>query len=127
MGNRMSKLRRQEGFTLIEVIVAIAVLAFGLLALATMQTTAIRGNFFASRTTEAGSWAQNKLEELMAESYDDLETCPGPESKEGGYRVTWVVNEDSPVPNSKLITVTVKWAEKAQSRQTQLICVKPNL
>ncbi len=110
-----------------EVIITIAILAFGLLALATMQTSAIRGNFFASRTTEAGSWAQDKLEELMAESYDDLETCPGPESKEGGYRVTWVVNEDSPVPNSKLITVTVKWSGSGQNRETQLTCVKPKL
>ena len=41
------KLRRNEGFSLIEVLVALVILAVGLLGLALFQTTAIKGNAIA--------------------------------------------------------------------------------
>ncbi len=44
--------RDDRGFTLLEVIVAIAILTFGLLAVASMQIGAIQGNSFAGRVTE---------------------------------------------------------------------------
>ena len=62
---------REGGFTLIEVIVAISILTVGLLAVASMQTAAIQGNFFAYRTTQATTIAQDRLEYLMSLPYDD--------------------------------------------------------
>ena len=63
MGNR--------GLTLLEVLAAIAILAFGLLAIATMQATSVKGNSQAIGITEAVSLAQDKVEELMRLPYDD--------------------------------------------------------
>jgi len=63
MGNR--------GLTLLEVLAAIAILAFGLLAIATMQATSVKGNSQAIGITEAISLAQDKVEELMRLPYDD--------------------------------------------------------
>lgn len=62
---------RDEGFTILEVLVALAILAFGILAVATMQATAIKGNSQAIRVSEGITLAQDKAEELTRLSYSD--------------------------------------------------------
>ena len=54
--------RREAGFSLIEVLVALTILAVGLLGLALFQVTAIKGNAFASMTTIATQLAQEQME-----------------------------------------------------------------
>lgn len=63
----MNKTKNKEnGFTLVEVLVAISILAFGLLAVASMQLAAIQANSSAIEITEALNVAQDKMEELIA-------------------------------------------------------------
>jgi type IV pilus assembly protein PilV len=64
--------KRQEGYTLVEILIAIGILAFGLMAVATMQVTAIKTNATASGISQGITLAQAKLEELMNLSYIDL-------------------------------------------------------
>lgn len=64
-------LKRNEGLTLLEVLAAVAILSFGLLAVATMQGSSIKGNAQAIGTTEAITLAQGKLEQLMRLPYGD--------------------------------------------------------
>ena len=52
----------EAGFSLIEVLVALTILAVGLLGLALLQTTAIKGNTIASKSSIAVQVAQHKLE-----------------------------------------------------------------
>jgi type IV pilus assembly protein PilV len=54
--------RGEEGFSLIEVLVALTILAVGLLSLALLQVTAIKGNAGALKSTIATDLAQTKLE-----------------------------------------------------------------
>ena len=54
--------RGEEGFSLIEVLVTLTTLAVGLLSLALLQVTAIKGNAGASKSTIATDLAQAKLE-----------------------------------------------------------------
>ena len=61
---------KEKGFTLLEVIVAISVLTIGLLAVASMQVLAIKGNTLSFGVTEATSWASDQMEKLMALPYD---------------------------------------------------------
>ena len=60
----------EKGFTLLEVIVAISILTIGLLAVASMQVSAIRGNALAFGITEATSWAADQMEKLIVLPYD---------------------------------------------------------
>jgi prepilin-type N-terminal cleavage/methylation domain-containing protein len=54
--------RGDEGFSLVEVLVALTILAVGLLSLALLQVTAIKGNAGAWKSTIATDLAQAKLE-----------------------------------------------------------------
>ena len=131
---------REAGFTLLEVIAAIAILCFGLLAVASMQTGAIQGNYTARIQTEATTWAQDRMERLLGLPYSDTNLddtggytadpfSPAP----AGYTVTYevddgaVANPNNPVLNTKLIRVRITWQDKGVSRTNILTSVKPDL
>jgi type IV pilus modification protein PilV len=63
--------QRQEGWTLIEVLVAVVILCVGLLAVGTMQISAIRGNFMGGNTSIALTLASEKMEDLLNRNYTD--------------------------------------------------------
>lgn len=122
------KANKEGGFTLVEVIVAVSILAIGLLAVASMQTSAITGNYRAYRLTEGTTWAQDKLEELMAMDYADVSSAGSPEQKAGGdYTVHWKVIQLAGVSNAKLIRVTTLWTEKGLNKSSGVTSVKPQL
>ena len=64
--------KKQEGYTLVEILIAIAILAFGLMAVATMQVTAIKTNAIASGISQGLTLGQAKVEELMNLAYSAL-------------------------------------------------------
>lgn len=73
----MKRFREEEGYTLVEVLIALGILGFGLLAVATMQVTAIKTNSKASEMSQGLTLAQAKLEELMNLSYSVLNDTSG--------------------------------------------------
>jgi prepilin-type N-terminal cleavage/methylation domain-containing protein len=57
-------IQKQRGFSLIEVLIGLIFLAIGLLAIAALQATSIRGNFFSNNLMQATYVAQDRLEFL---------------------------------------------------------------
>ena len=87
-------LESQKGFSLIELMIAIAIFAIGLLAVATMQVSAISGNGGARKITDALIMAEDQLENLMALPYTSAELDPGLNPHQvdaGGYSMAWNV------------------------------------
>jgi type IV pilus assembly protein PilV len=119
----------ETGFTLLEVIVAISILTFGLLAVASMQLTAIRGNYNASNITEATTVAQDRLELLLLQPYNTLDEGTLPQEIRDGYTIDGTVSrlDVSNGNNGQVITVTVAWQDKGAPKQTVLTCIKPNV
>jgi Tfp pilus assembly protein PilV len=124
------KFSRPEGFTLLEVMISICILMAGLLAVGTMQVTAIYGNSQANRVTKATSMAEEKMEELLsleytlASAHADLSQGNhpvAPVTDASGYTTTWTV-EDNVLgnQNTKAITVTVTWQNKGMAKSTSL-------
>jgi type IV pilus assembly protein PilV len=122
----------EAGFTLLEVMIAITILTVGLLAVAGMQTAAIRGNDNAYRVTEGTTWAQNRLELLIALPYNDARLTTGTgkadplPSAPAGYTITYDV-AGGPIGNTKLITVVVTRADRGVTKTRRLTCIKNNL
>ena len=81
----MRSLTNTKGFTLLEVMIAMMVVAIGLLGIAGMMVTSIRGNAASARLTEATNLAQDKIEELRSTPYPNLYgNCGGPSFWSGG-------------------------------------------
>ena len=116
----------EKGYTLIEVLMAISILAVGMLAIASLQTSGIRVNATAQHITTRTTWAQDRIEKLMAlpYSHSDLAVAgnPPPVTTPDNYTISWVVAANPTVANTRRITVTVTgyggttrlWAIKAQ-------------
>jgi type IV pilus modification protein PilV len=66
---RAKYLLAEDGFSLIEIMIALTIFAIGLLALAQMQTHSIIYNSDAQRYTEATIYAQGKMDEILAKEY----------------------------------------------------------
>ncbi len=68
-----------KGFSLLEILIGLAILAIGLLAIAALQTTSVRGNFFSHHLMQATYMAQDRLEFLRNLPYQH------PALAEGNY------------------------------------------
>lgn len=123
------KLQNKKGFTLIEVLIAICILAIGLLSLATLAGTVIRGNSFSNKMTTATTLAQDKMEEIKGLGYDNAGTAAGTENYGSiagyvAYKRFTTVATDSPATGMKTVTVTVSWDADAHSVALTTILAK---
>jgi len=66
-----SMVSKKDGFSLIEVLIALTILAIGLLAIASLQVTSARGNFFSNSLMQATYVAQDRLEFLKNLPFSD--------------------------------------------------------
>lgn len=104
----------KKGFTLVEVLVGLVILAIGLLAIAGMQLSSVKGNSFSSNLTQASVLAQDRLEILRSLDWSHADLNAG-------------VHHESTIPNTIFsreyniavipgttmldITVTVRWRD----------------
>ena len=100
--------RSEEGFSLIEIMVAMTFLAIGLLAIAQLIPTGLKGITDARVRTNAVQSSQRILDDLRATDYDSLDAGTFSES-DGRYSSTWTITDDNPTPNSKRVDVVTTW------------------
>jgi type II secretion system protein I len=113
----------ETGFTLIEVLMAMAIFAIGILAVGSMQIAAMNGGASARRSTDAATIAQDQIEKIIAGDYDDL-AAPADAVVNGRYSLNWAVAEDDlngdGNNDAKNVTVTVTWPDKGGDRSFNL-------
>jgi prepilin-type N-terminal cleavage/methylation domain-containing protein len=121
----LSRLMEKRGFTLIEVMIGMIILAVAVLAIAGMQIASITGNAFSQNLTQASILAQNRMEVLRSldfetdpifqanGSYDDV--------KDGIFQGRYQVTRAG---SYATITYTVTWAEKGMDRSVTLSMIR---
>ena len=102
---------RQEkghhGFTLIEVLMAMAIFSIGILAVGAMQVSSTNSNAGARIQTEEYTWVVDQIERLTGLDYDDPDLDAGDHSiARAPYTVSWKVVDNQPVNGAKRIAVT---------------------
>jgi type IV pilus assembly protein PilV len=118
--------KKSEGFTLIEVMIALVILAVGLLGLAALQLTAIKSNAFSSEMTYATMKAQQYAEVFKSLPFADSNLTAGshtdptpPTSKGVQYTIKWTVTDNVPATDMKSISITVQWQSLRQGAASQ--------
>ena len=106
-----------NGYSLIEVRVAMAIFAIASLGLLAGVGTVIRAGFLCERLTQATILAQEKLEAFRAE-FEPLRH--GEDIPRAGYIWTWQVSTDVPESGVAQIHVTVSWSD-TESRSMSLV------
>ncbi|MFQ5543049.1 MAG: type IV pilus modification protein PilV [Nitrospiria bacterium] len=142
---RISSLKNERGFTFIEVLVAMFIVTFGLLALASMQVTALKGAAVGGNTTHANQLARDVVERVLKNatnvgSYDGMQTStnqrqncptlvPSPACLQDftvwQNTITALPNGDLtiasiPGPNFDTVNVNVSWQDPSGSHAVVL-------
>jgi len=145
-----------QGFTLIEVLIAMSIFAIGILAVGSMQVSAINKYAGARNSTTVVNLAKDRVEELNGLAYDDdlLRVGNHPadyadftqatdfidndengqidEAGETGHiSIIWNVTETDlagdGINDSKIVTVTVTRAAGGRPRRASLDFIKANM
>ncbi len=119
-----------NGFSLIEVLIALSVFSIGLLAIASMQVSSIGNNSASGKRTEAALLASEYAERMVEMSYNhgDLDTNPASNPHtvtQGNYLISWNV-ADGAINNTKLIAITVS-SPGIKSRPVTITSVKADV
>jgi prepilin-type N-terminal cleavage/methylation domain-containing protein len=122
-------MKTEAGFTLIEVLIAMAILSFGMLSLSGMQVVSIRVNMASNRLTEAATLMQDKIEELMSLPFTHASladttpvgTCQSytESAPPKGYTLVWCVDDDD-TGTRKTVNVTATWYNGKQAKSLPL-------
>lgn len=118
-------MKSARGFTLLEILIALLILATGLLALAKFQGTLMQDNALAKQRTEATMFAQQKIEVLR--SYSQMSTYAG--MRTGSDTVTgtsasftraWTITSytNTSAPQYTNVVVSVTWKDNGGNNQT---------
>lgn len=110
-----------RGFTLVELLIGLLLLATGLLAIGTLHVTSIRGNSFSHHLTQATYMAQDRLEflknlpfnspRLITNDYNDQKVTASGVVFSGEYTVT-------NIGTVKTIIYSVTWNDGVNHRIT---------
>jgi type IV pilus assembly protein PilV len=118
--NSKRQCKNAEGFGIIEVLIAIFLLAIGIFGLVSLQSRGIRGNDLGNRTSQAIGLAQDKVEQLINDNASGQTLTAGTDndvdetgSAGGIFTRNWQIQNNTPVNNADTVTVTVTWNDVA--------------
>jgi type IV pilus assembly protein PilV len=118
--------KKSKGFSLIEVLIALVILAIALLALAGLMVQSTNSNSWGSHLTEASTFAQDKLEELRMTTWANLVLEPFTDVRTGAtgtnYTRTWTVTTNG-TGNLRTVSINISWTDKTNHTITILSAI----
>ena len=141
----------QQGFTLVEILIAMAVFVIGILALYVMQISSTHGNASARKRSLALAMTEDRLEKLANTPFTDAAlnagtTTPAANAdgidnningvvdeagETGDYTILWTIADfdlsGDGANDAKAIRVQVGWTDRGRTRSTFLNVFKIDL
>ena len=119
-----------RGFTMMEIMMALIVIAIGVFSLTALIPAGTRSNAKSGQQTRGSELASITMERLLATPFTDPDLDAGSHSDTanpypGGYYVTWDVEFDQPIDNCKRITATTRWPTASSNTRVVLVGVNP--
>ena len=136
--NHLKQKNNNQGFTLIEILIATSIFAIGFLAVAAMQISASKSTRRAVEVTEATAIASDQMERLMSLPFDDGELVTGAtySDTQGKYNLQWevvfsdVIITGTTTVDAKTINLNVSWdrvlSSGSSQRSVNIDFIKPN-
>jgi type IV pilus assembly protein PilV len=114
----------KAGFTLVESMLTLVIMSVGLLALAGLQITALRGNDLSRRMATAVSIAEQRIELLKNTPYANVQAEAASEVTASSLHFTRQVTvTDGPLPNTKSVSVIVSWQDHSKTHTLPLATI----
>lgn len=114
--DRASSRAHERGLTLIELMVVLVFIAFGVLALSVVQTHSFTDVHSTGRHTRALELAQMRMEVARGAGFDLAVTDSGAVG-----RFAWRSNVDSVAVGLRRVTTTVSWVERGAPRSVRVM------
>ncbi len=119
---RFSQRRKSAGFTLLEIMIALAIISIALTALLSLGNRTITVHDRLQKITQATLLAQHKMSELETTS---TSTVTGSDESgvfdEPNNAFTWRVDySDTPLPSIRMVSVTVSWGDENDNEAVTL-------
>lgn len=119
MPTKNRRLPDQNGYLLIEIMIAMAIFAIGFLAIGTLILSTTRNNTTSNIATQATMLAVERLEQLKSSDVSAMTGDNGQPEQVGIFERSWTVT-DTGIGASRLIEVTVSWDRMGQNRDVVL-------
>jgi general secretion pathway protein I len=108
----------KKGFTLLEIVIALAIFAIGLVGLLSLFPVGFQSAKKASDLTQATIYAQEKMEELKQSDFDSISDSSGTFSDS---RFSWDLATSSVSTGLKKLELTVSWTERGKNYNEEFV------
>ena len=106
--------KNEKGASVVEIMVALLIFGIGLVAAVRMLPQSSAKTTHSRNRTIAINVAQEKIEELMADGYENADLTAGDHDDPNNpisnhFNRTWTVTDDTPIADMKLVSVSVNF------------------
>lgn len=116
------------GFSLIEAVLAVALLAFSLVSYSALMMGVVAAEREAQRRTAATGLVLDKLEQLRSTPFAAITSGSDAPMNGAGeadaadsmFTRSWIVSNNTPVPGTRTILILCTWADKSGSKTVRL-------
>ena len=127
-------LKDNQGFTMVEVLLAMAIFLIGFLAVGSMQISAVNSNASARMRTAASLIASQQAERLLALPFSDLDATVAADypMDQGPYTIaqptlTTRTGGELTATNNRIVNVTVQWMQRGRNRSVTYTVMAVNM
>lgn len=119
----------KKGFTMVEMLVAITIMAIGLLSLALIFPAGLRAAMTTRMNTQAIEYCQQKVEALRIAGFNSTDLAAGTHTADSlpmddvdnVFIREYTVTDDYPVTDMKKIEVSIEWDLRGKTYNREII------